>query len=69
MGDQELFTELKNLAPLPRYDGSKLATMHAISRIMLILYRKIALKNRLFLTFLETPLPVLMLESQFSGYY
>ena len=32
MGGQELFTELKNLAVLPRYGSSKLAPTRAISR-------------------------------------
>ena len=65
MGDQELFTELKNLAVLPRYGSSKLAPTRAISGICIGILPKIGFKKDLFFL---TPPPVLDLETQFSGY-
>ena len=41
MGDQELFTKLKNIALVQSYGSSKLATTRTFSRNSPYLYRKI----------------------------
>ena len=69
MGSQELFTESKNIFLVLRYDSSKLATTRAqfceFGCICIGNLPKIGLKKDLFFL---TPLPVLDLESWFSGY-
>ena len=48
IGDQELFTESKNLALVPSISWSKLGPTRAFLHILPYLYRKIGLKKGIF---------------------
>ena len=65
MGDQELFTELKKINPLLRYDGSKLATTRAISHFYI--GKSQISESESYLHFGSSP-PILDLETPFFGY-
>ena len=65
MGNQKLFTELKKLYLLLRYDPSKLGPTRAFSGFCIGNSQIFAIKNHLF--FLST-FRVLMLQTQFFGY-
>ena len=69
MGDQELFTELKNIALVQSYGSSKLATTRAFSRNSPYLYRKIQAKNRVLKLLFLSSFPFFGPETPLSGYF